>query len=181
MKMNNVDKLQTKGEKFTEDNVSCTAPPPPYSAIFSGDTVPLGSRDSIMEEILEVLKKDDVKVLGLYGMGGVGKTTLVQEVVKRAEAVNLFDVILMAVVSQVPSMRKIQDELASKLGLSLGDDKESDSIRAGRLHEKLEKIGKVLVILDDLWKHLDLQAVGIPSPNKHKGCKIVITTREKDV
>ncbi|KAK6933580.1 NB-ARC [Dillenia turbinata] len=70
---------------------------------------------------------------------------------------------------------------ASKLGLSLGDDKESDMVRAGRLHEKLEKTGKVLVILDDLWKHLDLQAIGIPSPDKHKCCKIVITTREKDV
>ncbi|KAK6933585.1 NB-ARC [Dillenia turbinata] len=134
-----------------------------------------------MEKILEALKKDDVKVLGLYGMGGVGKTTLIQEVAKRAEAMNLFDEILMAVVSQDPSIRKIQDQFASKLGLSLGDDKESDTVRAGRLHEKLDKTGKVLVILDDLWKHLDLQAVGIPSPDKHKCCKIVMTTREKDV
>ncbi|KAK6933594.1 NB-ARC [Dillenia turbinata] len=134
-----------------------------------------------MEEILEALEKDDVKVLGLYGMGGVGKTTLIQEVAKRAEAMNLFDKILIAVVSQDPSIRTIQDQLASKLGLSLGDDKESDAVRAGQLHKKLEKTGKVLVILDDLWKHLDLRTVGIPSLDKHKGCKIVITTREKDV
>ncbi|KAK6933590.1 NB-ARC [Dillenia turbinata] len=129
MKLNHTDVLQTQGRNFTEDNVSYPAPPPPFSAIFSGDAVPFGSRDSIMEEILEALEKDDVKVLGVYGM----------------------------------------------------DDKESDVVRAGRLHEKLEKTGKVLVILDDLWKHLDLHAVGIPSPDKHKCCKIVITTREKDV
>ncbi|KAK6933632.1 NB-ARC [Dillenia turbinata] len=134
-----------------------------------------------MEEILQALKKDDVKVLGLYGMGGVGKTTLIQEVAKRAEAMKLFDEILMAVVSQDLNIRKIQDQFASKLELSLGDDKESDTVRAGRLHEKLEKTGKVLVILDDLWEHLNVQAVGIPSPDKHKCCKIVITTREKDV
>ncbi|KAK6933599.1 NB-ARC [Dillenia turbinata] len=181
MKLNHVDMLQTKGEKFTTDNVSYPAPPPPISACFPGDAVPFGSRDSIRDKILEALKKDDVKVLGLHGMGGVGKTTLIKEVAKRAEAMNLFDEILMAVVSQDPSIRKIQDQFASRLGLSLGDDKESDTVRSGRLHEKLKKIGKVLVILDDLWKHLDLEAVGIPSPDKHKWCKIVITTREKDV
>ncbi|KAK6933579.1 NB-ARC [Dillenia turbinata] len=179
--MNIVDKLQTEGQMFTKDNVSYPAPPPPFSAIFPCDAVPFRSRDSIRDEILEALKKDDVKELGLYGMAGVGKTTLIQEVAKRAEAMKLFDEILMAVVSQDSSIRKIQDQFASKLGLSLGDDKESDTVRAGRLHEKLVKIGKVLVILDDLWKHLDLQAVGIPSPDKHKCSKIVITTREKDV
>ncbi|KAK6933601.1 NB-ARC [Dillenia turbinata] len=177
MKMNDVDKLQTKGEKFTKDNVSYPAPRPTFHDKFPGDAVPLTSRGSIRDEVLEALKKDDVKVLGLYGMGGVGKTTLVQEVVKQAESMKLFDQILMAVVSQDPSIRKIQDQL----GLSLRDDKESDAERAGRLHEKLGKTGKVLVILDDLWRYLDLQAVGIPNPDKHKCCKIVITTRRKDV
>ncbi|KAK6933583.1 NB-ARC [Dillenia turbinata] len=181
MKLNHVDMLQTKGEKFTADNVSYPAPPPPISACFPGDAVPFGSRDSIRDKILEALKKDNVKVLGLYGMGGVGKTTIIKEVAKRGEAMNLFDEILMAVVSQDPSIRKIQDQFASKLGLSLGDNTQSDTVRAGRLHERLEKTGKVLVILDDLWKDLDLQAVGIPSPDKHKCCKIVITTRRKDV
>ncbi|KAK6933611.1 NB-ARC [Dillenia turbinata] len=183
MKLNHVDMLQTKGEKFTADNVSYPAPPPPISACFLGDAVPFGSRDSIRDKILEALKKDNVKVLGLYGMGGVGKTTIIKEVAKRGEAMNLFDEILMAVVSQDPSIRKIQDQFASKLGLSRDEvwKSDTDSVRAGRLHEKLEKTGKVLVILDDLWKHLDLEAVGIPSPDKHKCCKIVITTRRKDV
>ncbi|KAK6933606.1 NB-ARC [Dillenia turbinata] len=183
MKLNHVDMLQTKGEKFTADNVSYPAPPPPISACFPGDAVPFGSRDSIRDKILEALKKDNVKVLGFYGMGGVGKTTIIKEVAKRGEAMNLFDEILMAVVSQDPSIRKIQDQFASKLGLSRDEvwKSDTDSVRAGRLHEKLEKTGKVLVILDDLWKHLDLEAVGIPSPDKHKCCKIVITTRRKDV
>ncbi|KAK6933587.1 NB-ARC [Dillenia turbinata] len=183
IKNNNVDKLKNKGENFTKDNVSRTAPPPPFSAIFQSDAVPLASRDSIRDKILEALKKDDVKVLGLHGMGGVGKTTIIKEVAKRAERMNLFDEILMAVVSQDPSIRKIQQQLASKLGLLRAEAWESDTDtgRAGRLHEKLKMTGKVLVILDDLWERLDLEAVGIPSPDKHKCCKIVITTREKDV
>ncbi|KAK6933603.1 NB-ARC [Dillenia turbinata] len=168
---------------FTRDNVSYPAPPPPFSACFPSDAEAFRSRDSIRDGMLEALKRDDVKVLGLYGMGGVGKTTLVQEVAKRAEAENLFDEILMAVASQDPSIGKIQDQFASKLGLSRVEEwkNDTDIVRAGRLHEKLDKTGKVLVILDDLWKHLDLQAVGIPCPDKHKCCKIVITTREKDV
>jgi putative protein kinase ArgK-like GTPase of G3E family len=38
-------------------------------------------------------------MIGLYGMGGVGKTTLVKEVGRRAKESKLFDEVLMATLS----------------------------------------------------------------------------------
>jgi Leucine-rich repeat (LRR) protein len=35
----------------------------------------------------------------------------------------------------------------------------------------------ILVILDDIWKNLDLEALGIPS----EGCKVLLTSRNRDV
>ncbi|RVW88156.1 Disease resistance protein [Vitis vinifera] len=37
----------------------------------------------------------------------------------------------------------------------------------------------ILIILDDLWAELELEKVGIPSPDDHKGCKLVLTSRNK--
>lgn len=38
-------------------------------------------------------------MIGIYGMGGVGKTTLVEEIRNRAKSSKLFDKILMATIS----------------------------------------------------------------------------------
>ncbi|RDX93942.1 putative disease resistance protein, partial [Mucuna pruriens] len=39
----------------------------------------------------------------------------------------------------------------------------------------------VLLILDDIWRELDLTEVGIPFGDEHNGCKLVVTSRYLDV
>jgi putative protein kinase ArgK-like GTPase of G3E family len=53
---------------------------------------------------MEALKDDKVNMIGLCGMGGVGKTTLVKEVGRRAKELQLFPEVLMATVSQNPKV-----------------------------------------------------------------------------
>jgi putative protein kinase ArgK-like GTPase of G3E family len=43
-------------------------------------------------------------MIGLCGLGGVGKTTLVKEVGRRAKELQLFPEVLMATVSQNPKV-----------------------------------------------------------------------------
>ncbi|KAK6288733.1 hypothetical protein POUND7_000274 [Theobroma cacao] len=45
----------------------------------------------------------------------------------------------------------------------------------------MKKEKKILVVLDDIWKRLDLDEVGIPFGNQHKGCKILLTLRDQNV
>ncbi|KAG6750460.1 hypothetical protein POTOM_044955 [Populus tomentosa] len=137
------------------------------------------SRRAVLDEILEALKDDDVDLVGLYGMPGVGKTTLVKKVAGQVKADRIFDVVVLAVVSQTPNLRNIQGEIADGLGLKL--DAETDRGRANLLHERLKGEQKVLVILDDIWERLELDNVGIPSGSDNRGCKILMTSRDRNV
>ncbi|KAK9214777.1 hypothetical protein WN944_006776 [Citrus x changshan-huyou] len=69
--------------------------------------------------------------------------------------------------------------IAEKLGLELHEEVESR--RASRLFERLRNQKKILVVLDNIWKHLDLETVGIPFGEDHKGCKLLLTARDLSV
>lgn len=135
------------------------------------------SRVSILKEIIEALGDANASVIVVHGMGGVGKTTLVEEMARLAMEGKLFDAIAMVTVKQIPNIKRIQGEIADQLGLKFEEEKER--VRADRLRRRLEMEKKVLVILDDVWTKLDLEEVGISS--HHKGCKILVTSRKDDV
>ncbi|KAB5529220.1 hypothetical protein DKX38_019301 [Salix brachista] len=80
--------------------------------------------------------------------------------------------------SLTPDLRRIQGEIADGLGFKL--EAETDRGRAERLCERLERETKVLVILDDIWERLDLDDVGIPSGSDNRGCKILMTSRDRN-
>jgi len=58
-------------------------------------------------------------------------------------------------------------------------DEDDEKIRADNLSLALEKKGKSVLILDDVWKYIDLQKVGIHP--KVNGIKVILTTRLKHV
>ncbi|KAK0601298.1 hypothetical protein LWI29_022924 [Acer saccharum] len=129
--------------------------------------------------IIEALKDDKTNVVGLYGMGGVGKTTLAKAVVKKAKEEKIFNEVVMVAVSQTPNIRGIQGQLADFLNLKLQE--ESREGIAERLHMRLKNEKKILIILDDIWEKIDLAVIGIPVDDHHKDCKIFLTTRQKQV
>jgi Leucine-rich repeat (LRR) protein len=123
---------------------------------------------------MKALKDDKVNMIGLYGMGGVGKTTLVKEVGRKAKELHLFDEVLIATVSQNPNVTGIQDRMADSLDLKF--DKNSKEGRANELWQRLQG-KKMLIVLDDVWKDIDFQEIGIPFGDAHRGCKILLTAR----
>ncbi|KAJ7951085.1 Disease resistance protein family [Quillaja saponaria] len=123
------------------------------------------SRNQTLEDIMKALEDPNVKMIGVYGPGGVGKTTLMTEVAKKAKEGNLFDTVALANVTHNPNIKGMQEQLADMLGLKFQE--ESVTGRAARLCQRLrgteDKKKNVLVILDDLWAGLDLRDLGIPS------------------
>ncbi|KAJ6928872.1 disease resistance protein [Populus alba x Populus x berolinensis] len=114
-----------------------------------------------------------------FNYSTVVKTTFVKKAAEQFKEGRLFDKMVLAVVSQTPDIRRIQGEIADGLGLKL--NAETDKGRAVQLYEGLKRVTGVLVILDDIWKELKLEDVGIPSGSDHEGCKILMTSRNKNV
>uniref|UniRef100_A0A6N2N7I4 Uncharacterized protein n=1 Tax=Salix viminalis TaxID=40686 RepID=A0A6N2N7I4_SALVM len=168
-------KLEEKSKKLQK--VSHKAPLQDIEFLPSKEFTPSESSKEAFEQIMKALKDDNVNMIGLYGMGGVGKTTLVKEVGRRAKETQLFDEVLLAAVSQNPNVMYIQDRMAESLGLQI--DEKTIEGRANRYATEDKK--KLLVILDDVWKVINLKEIGIPFGDDHRGCKILLTTRLRDI
>ncbi|XP_031387299.1 uncharacterized protein LOC116200606 [Punica granatum] len=132
-----------------------------------------------LQLVVESLVDANISVVGVHGPRGVGKSTLMKQVVNRVSAEKLFDEVAMATVSVNPNVKRIQGEISDMLGLMF--KAESVHGRGFQLRSRLEKSQsqnkKVLVILDDLWKELHLEEVGIPHM---KGVKLLLTSRSQD-
>ncbi|XP_058211491.1 putative disease resistance protein At4g10780 [Rhododendron vialii] len=137
------------------------------------------SREKVFKGIVEALKDPKVNKIGIYGAGGVGKTTMVTKVGELVLRDGTFDEVVMAVVSQDANVIKIQGQLADCLNLKLSGETEVG--RATQLWNRLSNGKKNLIILDDVWQELNLKEIGIPSTNGNKSCKVVLTSRNRDV
>uniref|UniRef100_A0A2N9F589 NB-ARC domain-containing protein n=1 Tax=Fagus sylvatica TaxID=28930 RepID=A0A2N9F589_FAGSY len=106
-KTTNAAKLFQEAAGWDLNQLTHRAPLPDIVTFSSNDDYEVfQSRKFIFEELMEALRDDNCKRIGLHGLGGVGKTTLVMDVCKKAK--DLFSDIVMTTVSQTPDITKIQ-------------------------------------------------------------------------
>ncbi|KAK1283278.1 Disease resistance protein [Acorus calamus] len=125
-------------------------------------------------QIEEWLRNDRIGKIGIWGMGGVGKTTLVRTVHDKFRDSSYF--MIWITVSKDTDVKTIQSRLAERLKMSTSLTGSTEG-SAFLLSERLKKEKKILLILDDVWEKIDLDKVGIPHGDAHPGCKIILTTR----
>ncbi|KAG5021821.1 hypothetical protein JHK85_018163 [Glycine max] len=208
-------KMAVEGKKITDDcpnsdEIAYRVYVTSNDAILSNnDLMDFGSRKSIMEQIMATLVEDPtVKMIGVYGRSGVGKSTLIKAIAKIARDKKLFNVVAFSEITDNPNLKQVQEDIAYPLGLKL--EGEGENVRADNLRRRLKKEKEnTLIILDDLWDRLDLNRLGIPldgdvddndlskktnsdnqgpqGPTKekslgdYKGCKILLTSRKQNV
>ncbi|KAE8674453.1 Nbs-lrr resistance protein [Hibiscus syriacus] len=132
-----------------------------------------------VEEIWQCLMDDGVKKIGVWGMGGVGKTSIMKFINNQLlKERGKFDTVIWITVSNETSIAKLQKDVASKIGVEFSGD-EDETTRAGMLFENLSQKGRFVMILDDLWAKVSLERIGIPELSN--GGKLVLTTRKDDV
>nr|ABR18473.1 unknown [Picea sitchensis] len=124
--------------------------------------------------------------IGVYGMGGIGKTSLLKTVYNAYKKGKLFEAVIWTSVSQIYNIADLQSNIAEEINLKLGSttsNPESSSaadMRKRKLSACLRE-KKFLLILDDVWTALPLEEeLGIPVGND-KGSRVVISTRSFDV
>ncbi|KAH1199679.1 putative disease resistance protein [Glycine max] len=164
-----VEEIKADGhsnKKF--DKVSYRLGPSSDAALLNTGYVSFGSRNETMEKIMKALEDSTVNIVGVYGAGGVGKTTLVKEVANKAREKKLFNMVVMANVTRIPDREKIQGQIAEMLGMRL--EEESEIVRADRIRKRLmNEKENTLIILDDLWDGLNLNILGIPRSEDDDG------------
>ncbi|XXG39602.1 hypothetical protein AAC387_Pa01g0526 [Persea americana] len=135
-----------------------------------------------LETIWNSLKDVKIGKIGVYGMGGVGKTTIMKHInnhLKLKEA-QLFDSVIWVTVSKELSLERLQTDISKGIQLNFSED-DDEVMRSAKLCAALMRRKKFVLILDDMWEAFPLERVGIPEPNQDNGYKIVFTTRDQRV
>ncbi|KAH7854914.1 hypothetical protein Vadar_019034 [Vaccinium darrowii] len=144
------------------DKISHPRPPPLELEFRSNKNyVNLDSRTPVLNDIIKALKDPSVNIVGIYGLGGVGKTTLAEQVSKEMRKDGTFKQVPLVAVSKDFNVMQIQSKLADRLDFIL-DVEVGEKGRASQLWNKFTNGEKYLVILDDIWKEVDIEAIGIP-------------------
>nr|CAD1839378.1 unnamed protein product [Ananas comosus var. bracteatus] len=178
-KLKRVMELFDQGGAFEE--IAVELPPPPIEEMPIASAV-IGMQSNL-EKILRHLKDDEVGAVGVWGMGGVGKTTLLKTINNHLLAdfeSFRYDHVVCIAASKGCKLENLQLDIAEKIGLYLKQDSSITTSHTSAIFNFL-KNKKFLLLLDDLWEPIDLAGVGIPQPNGARNQKIVLTTRFEEV
>ncbi|XP_072969263.1 probable disease resistance protein At1g61300 [Typha angustifolia] len=129
-----------------------------------------------LKKTLRYIKEDQVGMIGIWGMGGVGKTHLLEQIHDTFIGDSAFDFMIFVTASQSCTTETIQKQIVEILHLQ----QHEDVSRQAEIIFNFLRNQSFLMLLDDLWGRLDLLDVGIPFPlgivGEHKR-KVVLTTR----
>ncbi|CAK9185900.1 unnamed protein product [Ilex paraguariensis] len=138
-------------------------------------------KDIIVELLLSHGYQENVSVIPIVGLGGLGKTTLVKLVYNHDRIIQNFELRMWVCVSEDFGLNKVIEKIIKSATGESFSHLDVDQMQS-RLRDVL-KAKKFLIVLDDVWnedrnKWTDLRDLLISGSI---GSKIVVTTRSKMV
>ncbi|XP_068322709.1 uncharacterized protein [Pyrus communis] len=136
--------------------------------------------DSRVQEIsnyLDVGGSNDVRIIGIWGMGGLGKTTVAKVIFNKYQ--HMFDG-----TSFLPNVRKVK-ELVDSQNKLLSDILRSGNMKVSSIYEGIKEIKRrlgnkrVLVIVDGVDRDAQLDALALRHDSFGPGSRIIVTTRDQ--
>ncbi|KAL3329465.1 hypothetical protein AABB24_036516 [Solanum stoloniferum] len=158
--------------------------------VWASKRTPSRSFSSIDEEIVgfeedaeNIIQKltggtEELDVVSIVGMPGLGKTTLAKKVFTHPSMDKHFDVQAWCSISREHNLGKVYSEILKQVLGSV------DGIRNEDMPDKLRKSlirKRYLIILDDIWEVKAWEELRLSFPCDENGSRIVVTTRDEEV
>lgn len=131
--------------------------PPPVVEILPKENNIVGIV-SRLSEVWRYIEDDGVKIIGLYGVRGVGKSTLLKQLNDMfSDMSHKFGAVIMVKASTELNMGKIQEVIRSRLGIDPEGDKWKNRDEQGSAAEIFRRLSnkKFALLLDDLRERIE--------------------------
>ncbi|CAI9271039.1 unnamed protein product [Lactuca saligna] len=145
------------------------------------------SREHIFTEALNALKPDNAtRMVALCGMGGVGKSKMVERLKMIVQERKMFDYWVHVVIGQETDLNIIQNTVAHYLGVEIGEIADQPA-RIEKILNRFKAISKggeikFLIILDDVCQRVDLNYIGLSRlSNEGVNFKVLLTSQDLDI
>ncbi|XP_060184193.1 putative disease resistance RPP13-like protein 3 [Lycium barbarum] len=185
----NIDHIAGEGPSNRPNNRSAmvTTLRRTTSYVDDQDQIFVGFQDVVERLLAELLKAEPHRsAISIYGMGGLGKTTLARNLYNSPNIVSRFSTRGWICVSQeyntmdllkniIKSIKGCDTEILDLL------EKMTDVTDLERHLRNLLKEKKYLVVVDDVWHKEAWESLKRAFPDSKNGSRVIITTRKEDV
>ncbi|XP_048420331.1 putative disease resistance protein RGA4 isoform X2 [Pyrus x bretschneideri] len=158
------------------------------NAFFGKDEIPVGRKADVSKIVTTLTdskyNQENLAVMAIVGMGGLGKTTLAKSVYNEDSIHKFFEKKIWICVSDAFDVNFILHQMSEQLNRAKAPSKDNQHTLLLSLDEEL-KDKKYLLVLDDVWnknsKLWESFMECLAKLSSTKGSKIIVTTREDEV
>ncbi|KAH6812814.1 hypothetical protein C2S51_021832 [Perilla frutescens var. frutescens] len=144
----------------------------------------VGKEEDLKRLVSLVVDDKDHQVISVWGMGGIGKTTIAKKVYNQMKEVrnSSFDCFVWVCISQQCQIRTVLEDILKQL--SQQDEENVSDLSDVQLNNRLFEIQtnkRCLIVVDDLWQISHWNELKHAFPLHNLQSKILVTTRKQKV